>query len=81
MKTKVILLLAFLFLFTVIIVQNNQNIPFRIFFWSFDVPKVILIPLLFALGFLFGFSVALAGRKPRMNKAAPTSGPEKAGSG
>jgi uncharacterized integral membrane protein len=78
MKGKVIFILTFLCLFTIIVVQNNQNIPFRILFWSFDVPKVILIPLLFVLGFLFGFSVAWAGRKPRTNKAAPTPGPEKA---
>jgi len=78
MRTKVILLCVFLALFTVIIVQNNQNVPFRVFVWSFDVPKVILIPLLFALGFLFGFSVALAGRKPQTNKAAPAGGSDKA---
>jgi uncharacterized integral membrane protein len=75
MKTKIILLLVFLALFAVIIVQNNQNIPFRVFFWSFDLPKVILVPLLFVLGFLFGFAVALAGSKSK--KAKPADNPVK----
>jgi len=70
MKTKIILLLVFLTLFAVIIVQNTQNIPFRVFFWSFDLPKVILVPLLFVLGFLFGFAVALAGSKSKKAKPA-----------
>jgi len=73
MKTKVILLLVFLTLFAVIIIQNNQNIPFRVFLWSFDLPKVILVPLLFVLGFLFGFAVALAGSRSRKAKPVVTA--------
>jgi len=73
MKTKVILLLVFLTLFAVIIIQNNQNIPFRVFLWSFDLPKVILVPLLVGLGFLFAFSVAMAGSRSRKAKPVVTS--------
>ncbi|OGD24780.1 MAG: hypothetical protein A2Y56_02510 [Candidatus Aminicenantes bacterium RBG_13_63_10] len=78
MKTKIVLLLVFLGLLTVMIVQNNQNIPFRVFFWSFDIPKVILVPFVFALGFLIGFSVALAGRKHKPEETAPPDAPGKA---
>jgi len=78
MKTKVILVLVFLGLMMVMIVQNNEDIPFRVFFWGFGIPKVILLPLVFALGFLFGFSVALAGRKHKPEKTAPPDAPGKA---
>ncbi len=73
MRTKVILFLVFLILFAIIIVQNNQDIPFKIFFWNMIVPKVILVPLLFALGFLFGLAVCLSSRrkKPRKSEPAP----------
>ena len=71
MKTKIILILVFLGLLTVMIIQNNEDIPFQVFFWGFRIPKVILVPLVFALGFLFGFSVALAGRKRKSDHAAP----------
>lgn len=70
MKTKILILLVFLVLFAVIIIQNNQSVPFKTFFWSFDLPKVILVPLLFFLGFLFGLVVGLSGRKRKPKKAA-----------
>jgi len=69
MKTKLILLLIFLVLFAVIIIQNNESVPFRVFFWSFDLPKVILVPALFVLGLLFGLTAFLAGRGKK--KPAP----------
>lgn len=69
MKTKLLLLLIFLVLFAVIIIQNNESVPFRVFFWSFDLPKIILVPALFVLGFLFGLTAALVGRGKK--KAAP----------
>jgi uncharacterized integral membrane protein len=75
MRTKVILFLVFLVLFAVIIVQNNQNIPFRIFFWDLVVPKIILVPLLFFLGFLFGLAVGLSGGRKKPKSGGPAPGP------
>ncbi len=71
MKAKVIVLLVFLVLFAIIIIQNNENVPFTIFFWSFEIPKVILVPSLFVLGFLFGLVIALSGRRPKERQAEP----------
>lgn len=75
MRTKAILLLIFLILFAIIIVQNNQGVTFRVYFWSFTMPVVILVPLLFFLGFLFGLAVCLSGRKPKPKKAQPVPPP------
>jgi uncharacterized integral membrane protein len=75
MRTKVILILIFLILFAIVIIQNNQQVPFRLFFWHFFVPKVILIPVVFIIGFLFGLAVALAGQKPKKQAAPPSAAP------
>jgi uncharacterized integral membrane protein len=71
MKTKLILILIFLVLFAVITIQNNESVPFRVFFWSFDLPKVILVPALFVLGLLFGLTAALVGRGKKKPAPAP----------
>ncbi len=75
MRTKVILLLIFLVLFAIIIVQNNQEVRFRVYFWSFTMPVVIVVPLLFFLGFLFGLAVCLSARKPKTKKTEPIGSP------
>lgn len=71
MKTKLILLLVFLVLFAVIIIQNNDSVPFRVLFWSFILPKVILVPAVFVLGLLFGLTAFLAGRRTRKPSPPP----------
>ncbi len=76
MKTKVILVLVFLALFAVIIIQNNQDIPFKIYFWNLIVPKVILVPLLFVMGFLVGLAAGLSGRRKKPGKPEPVPAPE-----
>lgn len=76
MRTKVILILVFLALFAIIIIQNNQDIPFRIYFWNLIVPKVILVPLLFVLGFLVGLAAGLSGRRKKPGKPEPAPAAE-----
>jgi uncharacterized integral membrane protein len=75
MKTKVILLLIFLVLFAIIIIQNNQQVLLRAYFWSFTMPVVILVPVVFVLGFLFGLAVCLSARKKKSKKPEPAESP------
>ena len=58
MKKKLIVILVLAGLLLVLIIQNIQNISLNIFFWNIMMPQVILVLILFALGFVIGFLVA-----------------------
>ena len=58
MKKKLIVILVLLGLLVILIIQNTQNISLHIFFWNIMMPQVILVLVLFTLGFVIGFLVA-----------------------
>ena len=58
MKNKLIVILVLVGLLLILIIQNIQNISLNIFFWNIMMPQVILVLILFALGFVIGFLVA-----------------------
>lgn len=58
MKKKLIVILVLVGLLLILIIQNIQNISLNIFFWNIMMPQVILVLILFALGFVIGFLVA-----------------------
>ena len=63
MKTKILLVLILLILLVIILVQNTQEVVFRIFFWKISMSQVILVPLAVVIGFLFGYFIAKGGMK------------------
>ncbi len=63
MKTKILIVLVLLILLAIILVQNTQEVVFRIFFWKISMSQVILVPLAVIIGFLFGFFIAKGGMK------------------
>lgn len=58
MKKKLIVILVLVGLLLVLIIQNTQNVSLNFFFWNIMMPQVILVLILFALGFVIGFLVA-----------------------
>ena len=58
MKNKLIVILVLVGLLGVLIIQNTQNVSLNFFFWNIMMPQVILVLILFALGFVIGFLVA-----------------------
>jgi uncharacterized integral membrane protein len=58
MKKKFIVILVLIGLLLILIFQNTQNVSLNIFFWNIMMPQVILVLILFALGFVIGFLVA-----------------------
>ncbi|MBP1750000.1 MAG: hypothetical protein H6Q52_2539 [Deltaproteobacteria bacterium] len=58
MKKKLIVILVLVGLLLILIIQNIQNISLNIFFWNIMMPQVILVLILFALGFVIGFLAA-----------------------
>jgi uncharacterized membrane protein YciS (DUF1049 family) len=57
MKPKTILLLVLVVLAVILLIQNTQIITFRLYFWQVSISQVILVPLIFVIGFVLGFLV------------------------
>ena len=63
MKTKILIVLVLLILLAIILIQNTQEVVFRIFFWKIAMSQVILVPLAVVVCFLFGYFIAKGGMK------------------
>jgi uncharacterized integral membrane protein len=63
MKPKIVLVLVLLVLLVVLLVQNTQEVVFRIFFWKISMSQIILVPLAVVVGFLLGYFIAKGGMK------------------
>lgn len=44
-------------LLAVILLQNTQVVSFKVLFWQVSMSRIILFPLLVAIGFLAGYAV------------------------
>ncbi len=58
MKKKLIVISVLVGLLLILIIQNTQNVSLNIFFWNIMMPQIILVLILFALGFVIGFLAA-----------------------
>jgi uncharacterized integral membrane protein len=65
MKAKIWGVAVLLILLVVILVQNTQEVVFRVFFWRISMSQVILVPLAALVGFLFGFFAARLGDRKK----------------
>lgn len=63
MKAKTIILIILAGLGVIILVQNSQVATIRLFFWEIAMSQVILVPLVFIIGFVAGFLAAKLGRR------------------
>ena len=58
MKPKIILIVVLLVLLGVLLIQNAQEVVFRVFFWQISMSQVILVPLAVLVGFILGYIAA-----------------------
>jgi len=65
MKTKILIVSVLLALIVILLIQNTQEVIFRIFFWKISMSQIILVPLAVLVGFLFGYFVARTGREKK----------------
>jgi len=63
MKPKITALIILLALLLVLIIQNAQDVIFRILFWRISMPQIIFVPLAVVLGFFLGYFVGRSDRK------------------
>jgi uncharacterized integral membrane protein len=72
MKTKTIILIVLGVLLAVLFVQNTQVITYRLFFWKIAMSQVILVPVIFLLGFFAGYWLAHFGRRRPRRSTVPS---------
>jgi uncharacterized integral membrane protein len=65
MKAKILIVAVLLTLLVILLVQNTQEVVFRIYFWKIGMSQVILVPLAVLVGFLFGYFAAKMGREKK----------------
>jgi uncharacterized integral membrane protein len=63
MKTKLLIAAVLLVLIVVLLIQNTQEVVYRIYFWQISMSQMILVPLAVLVGFLFGYFIAKTGKK------------------
>ncbi|MBE0432345.1 LapA family protein [candidate division WOR-3 bacterium] len=64
MKAKTIVIMILVILTLVLIAQNTAVMPIQLLFWQITMSRIVLIVLMFAIGFALGFIIAKAtGRK------------------
>jgi uncharacterized integral membrane protein len=63
MKPKIIAITVLIVLLLILILQNTQEVIFRIFFWRIAMSQVIFVPLAVFLGFFLGYALGRADRK------------------
>ena len=76
MKTKIILFMLIVLLFTFFVTQNNQIVTIYLFFWQFDVSKIILIVMTGFIGVILGLildSIFRPSKKDKDKKTIPPS--------
>ena len=63
MKPKLIIILIIVALFLIFLIQNTQVVTLHLYFWKISMSQVILIPLVFLVGFVAGYIVARITKK------------------
>jgi uncharacterized integral membrane protein len=54
MKTKIILFMIIIVLFTFFVSQNTQIVAINVFFWQYNISEIILIVMTGFIGILLG---------------------------
>jgi uncharacterized integral membrane protein len=66
MRPKYTVLLVVILFVLIILFQNREVVTLRLFFWSIEMSRVILVLITVGLGFILGFVTnAIVGRRRR----------------
>ncbi|GAB4379382.1 MAG: hypothetical protein Kow0042_28700 [Calditrichia bacterium] len=73
MEPKKIIYIVLIVLLLIILIQNTQVITIRFFFWHITMSRVILLPLIFLLGFAGGYIFQSQRKKKKDAQSRPES--------
>lgn len=66
MKPKVIISLILGIIILIVIIQNVQEVPTSVLFWTINLPHIFLLFIVFAIGILVGMMLpGLMTKKPK----------------
>ena len=64
MKSKIIILLVLVILFTIFVSQNTRIVQIDFLFWSIAMSAIVLISLMMLIGVIAGFIIAKLFDRP-----------------
>ncbi len=66
MNIKLIIIAVIVILILILAFQNREIVEYKFFFWSFAISRILLLPLLLALGLISGYVLAnIVGKKAK----------------
>lgn len=72
-KVKQFILMVMLIMLLIVMVQNHAPIQFRFLNWTYTVSQLLVVLIVFVVGFLAGFATAKWPRRKRDDfEATPT---------
>jgi len=74
MKTKIIIFLILIVLFTIFVTQNTQPVDINVFLWKFSSPGILLIVTTGAVGIIIGLILAAifhSSKKKNLKEVVP----------
>ena len=63
MKPKIVALIVLVVLLLILVIQNTQEVVFRLFFWRIAMSQIIFVPLAVVIGFFLGYAIGRIDRK------------------
>ena len=75
MKTRIIIFLMLIVLFTIFVTQNTQSVDINVFFWQFSSPKILIFVITGAAGVFIGMILASIFRPAKKKSIAGVSVP------
>ncbi len=64
MKPRTIIIMILLILCLVILIQNTEVVTLQVFFWYITMSRILLIPILIAIGFVIGYLASALKKHP-----------------
>ena len=81
MRTKIIVFLVLLALLVVFLVQNQQVVTYRVYFWTVGFSQGILVAAVALAGLVLGFVLGTVGRRRKAGRVPPSSDSGRGGAG
>ncbi|HUX94033.1 MAG TPA: LapA family protein [Ignavibacteriaceae bacterium] len=65
MRTKIVIVMILIILFTVFVSQNTDMIDVSVFLWKFQMSTIVLMSISFFIGIILGFIVSAIFGSPK----------------
>ena len=75
MRTKIVIVMILVILFTVFVSQNTDIINVSVFLWKFQMSTIVLMSISFFIGIILGFIVSAIFGSPKKKISNETNAP------